>query len=214
MAKRQNTFQELLATVTDICPVSELRKPKLDDILHSNLHKEIQWVYHGLGGCLETVPIRLGAWDLIVSGIAVELDEYLHFNRYRRFTLDSKLYCKLDGFPMGNYRKFCKNYESNCLKAGSYGRKWTNSSCERQFGKHSSPPNLSNGGAPRWKQRAFYDYIKDLSPLIVGTKVARISIWDEIAIDGELVTISDVLDKRIEMAANTIHKLILERSRI
>ncbi len=213
MGERQNTLGELLSTVTDICPVSELSKPKSKDVLNSSLYKEIHRIYCGLDGCLETVPARLGAWDFNVSGIAVELDESLHFNRYRGFTLDSKLYCKLGGFPLENYRDFCKIHEKDCVKAGSYGGKWTNPSCERQFGKSSLSPDLSAGGAPRWKQRAFYDYIKDLSPLIIGTKVVRISIWDKIAIAGKLVTISDILDKRLETAASAIYKLILERSR-
>jgi hypothetical protein len=37
-------------------------------------------------------PLRLSAWDLEFDGIAVELDEHLHFNRYRGLTLKSPRY--------------------------------------------------------------------------------------------------------------------------
>ena len=212
MGKRQEVFRKILATEADVRCVTEIRKPSLDDILRSGFYQEILRVYHKLGGCLETVPIGLGAWDLNVCGVAVELDENLHFNRYRGITLDSNLYSELEAFPLENYRKFCEIYENDCLKVGSYGGKWTNPSCERQFGTPSSSRTLFNGGAPRWKQRAFYDYIKDISPLVVGTKVARVSIWDEIVVDGNLVVVSKLLDSKIMSAAVSLHALVKKRS--
>ena len=216
MGKRQDSLTELLKTVAQVgCP-SKIGKPNIEDLKQSILGCEVLRVYHELGGILDDFPVRLGSWDLNVDGIAVELDEELHFNRYRKFTLESSSYSELNYFPIENYRQYCVNYEENCKRAGKYGGKWTNSSCEKQFGKASIPPDLpcdlSSGGAPRWKQRAFYDYIKDISPLVIKVKVARISIWDEIQVEGEMVRVSRVLDKGMRSAAKSIYSLIVERS--
>ena len=57
--------------------------------------------------------------------MAVELDEYLHFNRFRALTLEAPIYIKLAKFPLILYRKFCSTYEGRCLQAGGYGGKWS-----------------------------------------------------------------------------------------
>ena len=119
MGKRQENLKEILETVSDIHSVSEIHKPKMEDIKCSGLHREVQKVYWSLGGCLDTVPIRVGPWDLNIGGTAVELDENLHFNRYRNITLDSNLYRELQSFPLDIYRKQCLVHERDCLKAGS-----------------------------------------------------------------------------------------------
>ena len=36
-------------------------------------------------------------------------------------------------------------------------------------------PDLNGEGSPRWKQRAFYDFVKDLSPLIKGSLIIAIN---------------------------------------
>ena len=53
-------------------------------------------VYRELGGVLDKFPARLGQWDINVDGIAVELDEELHFNRYRTLTLNSSIFGNLN----------------------------------------------------------------------------------------------------------------------
>ena len=110
------------------------------------------------------------------------------------------------------YRRHCVSYEQECKDAGSWGGRWTNPSCEKQFGGASNPGDLSGGGSPRWKQRAFYDYLKDLSPLVIKVKVARISMWEEIKVEGKMVKVSRVLDQENELAAKSIYRLIRERS--
>lgn len=185
--------------------------PTITDITKTGMDCDIDKVYRALDGKLPTLPINLRKWDMEFEGSAVELDEYLHFNRYRAATLRSKLYSKLPGFPLDVYRRHCEEHEDRCLTAGGYGRKWTNTACERQFGSGAPPGNLGGGGAPRWKQRAFYDFVKDLSPLLIGVRLARVSVWDELP-DGEgHLTVVDILSRPSRTGVQALAKLIRKR---
>lgn len=52
------------------------------------------------------------------DGTFLELDEYLHFNRYRLLTLESQLYKTLPAFPLQAYKDYCTRHEPQCYKAG------------------------------------------------------------------------------------------------
>lgn len=109
----------------------------------------------------------------------VELDEELHFNRYRSVTLKA---ADLAELPWQDaYLDFCGRYEERCLQAGKWGKRWTTPSCEAMFGAAGDPGALHEAGAPRWKQRALYDAFKDIAASDSRTwRLARISVWDEI----------------------------------
>lgn len=181
--------------------------PTMADLAESNLIPEIDAVYRALGGVLDHVPLNLRKWDLEFDGAAVELDEQLHFNRYRAITLESPLYELLPGFPRDLYQTYCREQEDDCLSAGGYGGKWSNRSCDAQFGLASPPKVFSGVGPSRWKQRAFYDFVKDLSPLLLGITVSRVSVWDWIEHEqGPRRTVQDALSRPspttgIELAA-------------
>lgn len=217
MGKRENTLRRILEYIGISIEVGTLRYPKVNDVSQSYLYDEVKRVYRELGGCLKEIPLNLRKWDLELNGYAVELDEYLHFNRYRKLTLDSSVYDLLDRFPHEEYLKMCADHEEDCLRAGSYGGKWTNRGCEKQFGRGGSEGDLAGSGSPRWKQRAFYDFVKDLSPVIIGMPIARISIWDKVLLDGRLVLIGTlldqqlILDKQLINAGNVLMPLIESR---
>ena len=84
------------------------------------------------------------------------------------------------------------------MKAGRYGEKWCNSSTEKLFGKSSINGDLNGNGSSRWKQRAFYDFLKDISYLFMDINIIRISVWDEIIIKEEYKTIGWLLDNKCE----------------
>ena len=50
-------------------------------------------------------------------------------------------------------------------------------------------------GSPRWKQRAFYDFTKDLAPLTEDLAVSRLSIWEEVASDSQTLLVGELLDR-------------------
>lgn len=58
---------------------------------------------------------------------------------------------------------------------------WTNSSSEQEFGSAGDRNVLNGSRSPRWKQRAFYDYVKNLVPITNGISVSRMSIWNTIS---------------------------------
>lgn len=82
--------------------------------------------YRALGGAQETPRLRPGKWDFVLEGFVLELDEDLHFNRYRATTLDDPLYDALPTFPLARYRAFSREREVECLSAGSY--EWSRNS--------------------------------------------------------------------------------------
>jgi hypothetical protein len=214
----QCAFEQLLSCAGKVSHKT-LKFPKTDDVVASYFNREIESVYRSLGGILPSIPLNLRHWDVEFDGIAVELDEYLHFNRYRGTTLKSASYANLPRFPLDAYQRFCSEHEDTCLKNGSYGGKWSNKSCEEQFGKTSQPRDLSGNGSPRWKQRAFYDFVKDLSPLLTGVKVVRIAVWDVLPDSG--LTVKQILAALIrqpapaafrETSSTTIAALVKERA--
>lgn len=188
-----------------------LRYPTYDLVESSEYCDELFSVYSRLGGINKEFPLNLRRWDLEVDGVAVELDEALHFNRYRRLTLQSPIYNKLRRFPLSEYKGYCAEYEGECLRAGHYGRKWSNNSCEAQFGPPSLPGVLDGNGPPRWKQRAFYDFVKDLTPLVTDVPFVRISIWDKISVNGRNVLVRDALAASDTKAGEPISELLKRR---
>jgi len=211
MGKREDTFGDILEASGVRTTTGFLQYPKKDDIYESDINNEIQNIYEKLGGLLNPFPLNLRKWDIEVEDIAVELDELLHFNRYRLQTLNSSLYSKLQKFPISEYKSYCNSYESNCLSAGSYGGKWTNNSCQKQFGEGSAPGDLSGNGSPRWKQRAFYDFVKDFNPILYGVPMVRISIWDKIQVNGSTFNVGQILDNEMYNAGEQLFELIKSR---
>lgn len=71
---------------------------------------------------------------------------------------------------------------------------------------------LTGNGAPRWKQRAFYDFVKDLTPLLLDILVVRISIWDSLKISGTEYSVGEILDKKIMSIEKEFSELIQIRT--
>jgi hypothetical protein len=134
-------------------------------------------------------PLRPGAWDLaFADGLVVELDEELHFNRYRARTLQLSWANDLPWHD--TYLVHCREREPECLAAGRWGKRWTNPSSESMFGASGRPGMLDGTGSPRWKQRALYDGMKDVMALHSATlRLCRLSVWDQIG----GVSLGDVL---------------------
>lgn len=186
--------------------------PRRNDVSAVDIRKEVQGIYVELGGVLSEFPLRLRRWDLQIGNVAVELDEERHFNRYRRRTLDSRLYSQLPLFPLAVYREYCDKREAECLSSARYGGYWSNRSCVSQFGLAAPEGDLEGHGSPRWKQRAFYDFVKDLSPLVLGIPLARVSIWDLVQANGTDVLVAQALATRSEAAIQGIVQLIEARA--
>jgi hypothetical protein len=77
------------------------------------------------------------------------------------------------------------------------------------FGEGARPGDLSSdAGAPRWKQRALYDAVKDaIAAQDESVRVARLSVYDELS--GRLL--GDVLDSGTRLEKDQLLALLASR---
>lgn len=168
---------------------------------------EVLDLYHVLGGVIDSPTFRPGAWDLLfVDWLVVELDEELHFNRYRATTLASSWEQTLPWTT--DCRRHCSVRRSDCLSAGAWGKRWTNDSAGRMFAG-GPPGELAGDGAPRWKQRGLYDALKDTAPLLSRhVHLARVATHD--AVNG--VSLGAVLDGLVPVECGPLLELVRRRT--
>lgn len=186
--------------------------PRLGDLPREPA-AEVLSLYRELGGRHESPALLPGPWDVQVDSILVEVDEQLHFNRYRAMTLTTVSYQRLPRFPLAAYRAFCAAKENACLRMGKAQGRWMNASTEKHFGPSALRGELSGNGSSRWKQRAIYDVMKDLTQLDPDTpRLARIAIWDSLpGVPG--VTIEDAVHRIPERRfSEGIRALLTERA--
>ena len=143
-------------------------------LLSSEFYSEVESMYKELGGILGEPPLTFGSWDISTPEFILELDEENHFNRYRLQTLNSNIYQMINGFRLDEYMRFCTQYESGCRKHGGF---WKNNSSEKLFVKSDDNGCLDGAGSSRWRQRAFYDFLRDVTGLIKEIPVIRLSIY-------------------------------------
>lgn len=140
--------------------------------------EEIKKIYKELGGVLPDVNYNFRGYDIELPNFIIELDEELHFNRYRRVTLNSSVYNNFFNFEVNKYKNWCIEHEKECIKKGKGQQRWQNSSSDSQFGGSDERGILGELGSSRWKQRALYDLIKDAFSIDFGIPIIRISIYD------------------------------------
>ena len=143
-------------------------------LLSSEFYSEVESMYKELGGILGEPPLTFGSWDISTPEFILELDEENHFNRYRLQTLNSSIYQMINGFRLDEYMRFCTLYEYSCRKQGGF---WKNNSSEKLFVKSDDNGCLDGAGSSRWRQRAFYDFLRDVTGLIKEIPVIRLSIY-------------------------------------
>ena len=165
-------------------------------------------LFEVLGGTSASPALRPGAWDLVCKGgVLVELDEELHFNRYRRLTLEPDWMKPLPWCQ--EYLTLARDRESECLAAATWGKRWTNPSCEVLFGAADPPGRFDSNGAPRWKQRALYDAIKDAAALTdESIHLVRLATHD--LVGG--IRLGDALEGRATVKPDALSQLVTKRS--
>jgi hypothetical protein len=200
--KRLKELKRLLVAA-GLSPSDETRPRPRGEQLGEDLYD----LYRELGGLQDEPTFAPGGWDLTFEGpLVVELDEQLHFNRYRTRTLATSWSAELPWTE--DYLTHCQRHEDRCHRDGRTQQRWTNRSSARMF-TGGPPGDLVGDGAPRWKQRALYDAIKDSTPVCAaGLRLARLSIYDQV--DG--VLLDDALDERVPVAAIAVRELLERRT--
>lgn len=186
----------------------------LIDLKKAGLVNEVSRIWKKLGGQGEDHPLEFGGWDLLFAGLIVELDEEQHFNRYRNTTLGSFLYHIFNGCDITDYTKYCVIHEPDCLRKSSWGKYWTSPSSEKYFGHPGFNGNLTENGSPRWKQRAFYDYLRDVFAISYQIRLVRVSIYDKLIICGRIRTIGELLDENCQGNDAEILKFIDQKIKV
>lgn len=168
MGKRQDYLKYLvLKSYTQY----KHRRLKEVDFVKSEFNHVLNELYVDLGGQAKIYPVNVGPWDISTSDFVVELDEELHFNRYRYKSLLLNFYQNHTYFDLNSYLSYCEVFETACIKAGGYSGKWKNSSTEKMFSFSNEYKNLEGNGSSRWKQRAYYDLVKDITGKITGIQL-------------------------------------------
>lgn len=193
--ERARALKRLLGRVGDVPTRPTLPRPGRSELALASLDETVVETYVRLGRVRVQPRVAPGPWDLQLGNVAIELDEENHFNRYRGTTLEADAYQRIVCFDQAAYRSWCASEEAACL---IYGQYWTNDSCEREFGPAGRRGDLSGRGAPRWKQRAFYDFIKDLAPECLEISVARLSIYEAITCGNDTAPLGDVLYRTLD----------------
>lgn len=205
MGAQQNRLGEILRELG----FSEADKPPRPKLaaMPPEAQKQVMELYRALGGVLTDPPLATGAWDSAYTGnLVVELDESAHFNRYRAIALESAWAQQL---PWGTaYAAYTVEFEDACRKGRSHSGYWTNPSTERQFGPPGPNGELDGAGSPRWKQRALYDAMRDITALHGDVRLVRLSVYDDL----RGVTLGNVLSAKAPLDTEALRALIEDRT--
>lgn len=205
MTIRENTLKNILHR---LYRNGTHTKPYQDDFYRSIHNEEIDNVYRILGGKQNKYPTNYRGYDIICKNFILELDEERHFNRYRLLTLNSNIYNNKKYFDYELYRIYCKDKEYECKIAASWGRNWKTDSSDKQFGESNIEGCLESNGSSRWKQRAFYDYLRDISFYISGIPIIRVSIWEKMD-EGNII--DNILSCKNNMLIEKYFRKIIDR---
>lgn len=203
MGKRENNLKIYLNGGNKYSKPLDL--PTLADYKASDYYAEIFSIYKELGGIQNEIPFSINKLDYFSNGKIVELDEENHFNRHREITLQASIYETGITLDKNSYIQYCQLYESNCQTHGGY---WENSSTKKRFGPSDDPGILNKLGSSRWKQRAFYDMLKDFIPYFTDISIKRISIYDKIDYKGNNLTVGTILQSGDLKYLEIINRLI------
>jgi len=200
---RVHALKTLLRQLGHREAVKKPPSPRLTSLPPSTA-SQVMDLYLALGGIHARPRLAPGSWDIAYeTGLLLELDEDLHFNRYRAVTLDAPWAAELPW--TSPYRGYMATGER---RAGTGGKRWTTPSSEMLFGRADPDGVLGEHGAPRWKQRALYDAMKDAAAATGQSKLARVSIYD--GVEGHLL--NDVLYGRVTVDPHSVAELIERRT--
>ena len=175
-------------------------RPTAGSLAEAGLAAEVDDVYRRLGGTGTNARIVPGGWDFPAEPCVVELDEQRHFNRYRSATLDSVVYDATKVLDRDEYRRFCDTHEDDCLRRARHGGYWATPVSDREFGSSGPLGVLDGAGPSRWRQRAFYDFVKDAWALATNVPMIRLAVWEVLDDEGSSVTLGRALTRLAKTA--------------
>lgn len=133
-------------------------------------------------------------FDFKVNRFLFLYDDEIHFNRYRIKTFKTDLYDVFSFEWLEAYKRLCRTYEKDCLKAGLQERIWNGPPiATKVFGQSEEYGDLSGNGSSGWKLNAYNDAQYDLLTRLHGYKMIRIPQYETLMIGGGLKKIDELL---------------------
>lgn len=197
---RQRNLKKILAT--QYLENENITFIESNDLAGTEYHKQYQEVFESLGGQRSAPALSIKGYFFETKKFCLELDDQTTFNRYRLKTFRSSIYGSFPGVKAEKHRIYCNKFEKECLKAGLARGIWTNRVAEHIFGKSEDPGDFGLNGSAGWKLIALENYLKDVYARYKKIRLLRITVWDEIMINKQLVKIGDLLTNPDEKAAS------------
>lgn len=189
-----------------------LPKIKEKQLLESKFAVSALEIINKLGSKEIQLPNDLH-YHMEYKGLLIQFDDELHFNRYRKLSLESDFYKEHKGFNLMSYKTYCRNNEKECIKAGLSKGEWENPESQNIFGNSEEPGDLSleRNGSSGWKLRAWRDFLQDVSGDILGFKVLRISVYDKIMVSGKIQSFGELLSSSNRSNFALVAKSLIRR---
>lgn len=161
-------------------------------------------IYEALGGKGNLSRIPMALPDFWIGDQYLIIDDALSFNRYRLATLRSPVYQQISSLDIDNYRRYCRQFEKECLKSGVKATVWSDKLSELHFGAASAPGDFFANGGPGWKSSALSDYLLDVYALASGLSLIRLPIYANLMVAGRLERLDKILIKGDEQSGKYI----------
>ncbi len=166
--------------------------------------EEVAEIYEALGGRDDPADIPLAEVDFWVGDHYLVIDDALSFHRYRLATLRSPVYLEIKSLDLNNYRRYSRQFEEECVKAGVRSAVWTSKKAEQHFGTASEPGDFFANGSPGWKYSAFRDFLLDIYALRLGLFLIRLPIYANLMVGGRLERLDKILLKGDEQSTKYV----------
>lgn len=168
--------------------------PVKQSLLDQKAKNLLSEVYGILGGIHQPVYLSQLKFDFKIDCFLFLYDGEHHFNRYRLNTFKAEIYQLFTFTWMDAYKRLCRTYERDCLKAGMQERVWEGPPLAlRCFGAPGEAGDLTENGASGWKLNAYNDVQYDLISRLSGFKIIRLPMYENIMVSGSLKRMDQLL---------------------
>ncbi|NVK48219.1 MAG: hypothetical protein HWE09_00530 [Cyclobacteriaceae bacterium] len=192
---------------------SEVVIPIVSHYLDEKGKSWLSEVFSDLGGVGSIPFFEKIKVDFKINRHLVLWDTEVHFNRYRLTSLRSDLYSEFNFSFVDSYKRLCRTYEKDAVKAGLQLRVWNGPPiANKLFGEGNEPGDFSGNGAPGWKLQAYNDSQIDLLTRIHGYKLVRLCPYETLMTGGSLKRLDQLLinpkEEQREMIFNWLMRKI------
>ncbi|TFV97818.1 hypothetical protein E4S40_04040 [Algoriphagus kandeliae] len=192
---------------------SEVDLPIMPHYLDEKGKSWLAEIFSDLGGEGSIPLFEKIKLDFKINRHLILWDTEVHFNRYRLTTLRSDLYSENNFSFVDAYKRLCRTYEKEAIKAGLQMRIWNGPPiANRLFGNSNEPGDFSGNGASGWKLQAYNDSQIDFLTRIHGYKLIRLCPFETLMTGGSLKRLDQILinpkEEQREMIFNWLMRKI------